>query len=103
MSHVTITCPCCEITGRVRRKYAGRNLRCRHCCHTFRMPHKNDCIAQLLRSTAKTLLVPAKTMTELKGGFKVAQLNALRKLVLLREQGVITPVEFEQLRRQLRP
>jgi hypothetical protein len=99
MSHVTITCPCCEVTGRVRKKYAGRNVRCRHCRHAFRMPPWDDCVARMLRCTAKTILTKVKSATQVKGGSKAGE---VRKLILLREQGMITQSEFEELRRKLR-
>lgn len=101
MSHDSITCPLCEITGRVRKRYAGRNVRCRHCGHAFRMPAGDDFIGQLLRQSARPSLLPVKSVTKLKSGHQAAELMALRKLILLREQGVITEREYEELRRKL--
>lgn len=101
MSHTSITCPLCETTGRARRKYAGRTVRCRHCGHVFRMSTWNDAVGRWLRTLSKTQLIPAKTITTFKGRKKVAHLNELRKLILLRDQGVITPHEFEELRLRL--
>lgn len=99
MSHVTITCPCCEITGRVRKKYAGRNVTCRQCAHSFRMPPRGDCVEKLLRRTANTVVIPlkVKSVTRVKAGKKDA-LRDMRNLILLREEGVITASEFNRLR-----
>lgn len=100
--HITITCPVCEVTGRVRKKYAGRWVSCRRCAHAFRMPAMDDPITQLLRRRARAQS-PAKNKTVTRvDGHKDARLGELRRLAALRDQGIITPWEYEQLRRRAR-
>jgi hypothetical protein len=100
--HVTITCPVCEVSGRVRRKYAGRWVSCRRCAHAFRMPPLDDPVARLLhRRSSSQNPAKSKTVTRVDGG-KDAQLGELRRLAVLLEQGIITPWEYERLRRQAR-
>ncbi len=100
--HVTITCPVCELSGRVRRKYAGRWVSCRRCAHAFRMPALDDPISRLLRRKGPAHgSAKSKTVTRVDGG-KDAHLGELRRLAVLLEEGIITPSEYEQLRRRAR-
>jgi ribosomal protein L39E len=66
------------------------------------MPLASDCIGRIVKSHAKTVLVKAKTATAIKQNRRAATLRAIEKLVLLRDQGIITPMEYERLRRGLR-
>jgi len=66
------------------------------------MPPHCDPVAVFLQQFGKTLVLKDKAVIAVSGKGRVTDLNELRRLVLLRDQGMITQVEFEKLRRQLR-